>query len=241
MRSLHVLTRKEDLDPTQIAEKTVVVLDVLFATSTIVTALEHGAHEVIPAVNETAARAQALQYPAGSAVLAGERQANRISGFAPYAPLALADFGLQDKHLIYTTTNGTVALRQAENARHVYVAALLNAEAVAARVREHHGGDGVVILCAGSIGMLNLEDFYAAGVLTDRLLATAPTGCLVSDVAIAAQALYRHYGAEGAQSCLLRSRVGKMMTERGLIHEVRFAAELDRYARVPVLREGRIR
>ncbi len=241
MRSLHVLTRKEDLDPRQIADKIVIVLDVLFATSTIVTALEHGAREVIPAVDEAAARAQARQYPPGSTVLAGEHHANRIAGFAPYAPLALADSGLEGKHLIYTTTNGTVALRQAENARHVYVAALLNAEAVAARVRDHHGDDSVLILCAGSIGMLNLEDFYAAGALTERLLSTAPSGCLVSDAAIAAQGLYRHYGVEGAQSCLLRSRVGRMMMERGLIHEVRFAAELDRYARVPALCEGHIR
>jgi 2-phosphosulfolactate phosphatase len=172
MRSLHILTRKEDLDPAQIADKIVIVLDVLFATSTIVTALEHGVREVIPAVNETAARAQAVHYPAGSTVLAGEHGANLIPGFAPYAPLALTELDLRNKHLIYATTNGTVALRQAEKARHVYVAALLNAEAVAARVKEHHGNDSLLILCAGSIGMLNLEDFYAAGVLTDRLLSS---------------------------------------------------------------------
>lgn len=240
MRSLHVLTRKEDLDPAHIADKIVIVLDVLFATSTIVTALEHGAREVIPAINETEARAEAIRYPAGSAVVAGEHRANRIAGFAPYAPLALASFGLDGKHLIYATTNGTVALRQAENARHVYVAALLNAEAIVAQVRERHGDDSVVILCAGSIGMLNLEDFYAAGLLTDRMLSSTPKGCVVSDAAIAAQGLYRHYGAEGAQSCLLRSRVGTMMAERGLVDEVRFAAEIDHYARVPSLRQGRI-
>ncbi len=105
MRSLHVLTRKEDLDPAHVADTVVIVLAVLFATSTIVTALEHGVREVIPAINETAARAQAAHYPAGRAVLAGGHRANRIAGLTPYAPLALVDFGLHDKPLIYTTTN----------------------------------------------------------------------------------------------------------------------------------------
>ncbi len=120
------------------------------------------------------------------------------------------------------------------------MAALLNAEAVAAQVREYHRDDNTVILCAGSIAMLNLEDFYAAGLLTDHILSSAPNGCLVSDAAIPARGLYRHYGREGAETCLLRSRVGKMMTERGLVDEVCSAAGLDRYAYVPSLREGRI-
>jgi 2-phosphosulfolactate phosphatase len=241
MQSLHVLTRKEDLDSAQIADQVVIVLDVLFATSTIVTALEHGACEVIPAVDESAARALASRYPAGSCLLAGEKRAEPIAGFAPYAPKALARHGLEGKRLIYSTTNGTVALRQAEGARRIYVAALLNAEAVVTRVLEHHGNDGVLILCAGSIGMLNLEDFYGAGLLVERLLPMAGNGCLVSDTALAARGLYRHYGAQGAEACLLRSRVGRMMSERGLLEEVRFAAGLDRYARAPSLREGSIR
>ena len=43
MAKLHVLLEKEALDRERLAGKVVVVLDVLFATSTIVTALAHGA------------------------------------------------------------------------------------------------------------------------------------------------------------------------------------------------------
>ena len=43
MAKIHVLLKKEELDRERLAGKTVIVLDVLFATSTLVAALGHGA------------------------------------------------------------------------------------------------------------------------------------------------------------------------------------------------------
>ena len=40
---VHVLTRKEDLDSVRVPGKVVVVLDIIFATTTMVTALAPGA------------------------------------------------------------------------------------------------------------------------------------------------------------------------------------------------------
>lgn len=241
MPHLHVLTRREDLDPQKLADKAVVALDVLFATSTVVTALAHGVSEVIIAAAEAQARAQAAELPAGSYVLAGEYHLQRLPGFASFAPLALLKEDLAGKRLIYSTTNGTVALHQAQGAAHVYAAALLNAEAVGQRLCMKHAEDNVLILCAGSIGRLNLEDFYAAGLLVDRLTMERPDCWSPTDTALAAQAVYRYYGAAGAEACLMRSRVGRRMQERGEADEVRFAARLNAYAIVPRLQDGRIR
>jgi 2-phosphosulfolactate phosphatase len=55
MAKIHVLLKKEELDNQRLPGKVVVVLDVLFATSSIVAALAHGASEVIPALNGDAA------------------------------------------------------------------------------------------------------------------------------------------------------------------------------------------
>ena len=52
---IHVLTKKEELDTVRLEGKVAVVLDVLFATSTMVTALAHGASAVVPAAGEAAA------------------------------------------------------------------------------------------------------------------------------------------------------------------------------------------
>ena len=40
---VHVLSKKEELDSVRLTGKVVVVLDIIFATTTMVTALAHGA------------------------------------------------------------------------------------------------------------------------------------------------------------------------------------------------------
>src|SRR3954454_591433 len=107
---LHVLTRKEELDSVRLAGKIVVVIDVLFATTTMVAALAHGALEVIPVLDEAAARAEDLRRGAGSCVLAGELYAETLPGFVHPAPLALIEHGIKGKTVVYSTTNSTVAM-----------------------------------------------------------------------------------------------------------------------------------
>lgn len=230
---VHVLFRKEDLDHERLEGKVAVVLDVLFATSTIITAFAHGSTEVIPTLDEAGAKAEAQKHPDGSYVLAGELYAVTLPGFAPPTPLALAREPIAQRKLIYSTTNGTVALRQASRAEHVYAAALLNGEALVQRLVSEHRGKTVLLVCSGSMGSPNLEDIYGAGYLVD-LLAQSVSGDadVLSDAALAARAIYR---AEPAETALLRSRVGRMMIERGLEHEVRFAAGLSRLQVVPRL------
>src|SRR5258708_21997835 len=86
---VHVLTRKEELDSVRVAGKVVVIIDVLFATTTMVAALANGALEVIPVLDEAAARAEDARRGAGSCVLAGERYAQTLPGVLHPAPLPL--------------------------------------------------------------------------------------------------------------------------------------------------------
>ncbi len=238
MQKLHVITHKEELDPRRLSDKVVVVLDVLFATSTMVTALRHGAADVTPVIDEAAARAQALKCTDGACVLAGEWHRERIPGFAHYAPLALLEHGVAGKRVIYATTNGTVALLDATRAPNVYAAALLNGEAVTRHICTKHTDETVLVLCAGSRGTPTLEDLYGAGYLVDRLLG----GCLqrwaLTDAAHAAHKLYR--GCEPLE-CLQDSRIGRLMKADGLAEEVRFAARVGVFDIVPAMVDGRLR
>ncbi len=234
---VHVLYRKEELDHERLEGKVAIVLDVLFATSTIITALANGATEVIPTLDEAGARAEAQKHAQGSYVLAGELYAETLPGFASPTPLALLKENIAGRKLIYSTTNGTVALRQSSRADHVYAAALLNGEAVIKRVLDRHAGKTILIVCSGSMGMVNLEDLYGAGYLVDLLSRTLNEEGDFSDAALAARSLFR---GEDAAECLLRARVGRMMVERNLTHEVHFAARLSALDAVPVLEGGRL-
>jgi 2-phosphosulfolactate phosphatase len=234
---VHVLLKKEELDAQRLADKVVVVLDVLFATTSIVTALAHGALEVVPTLDRDAALSEAARRPAGSYVLAGELNAVTLTGFAHPTPMALLEQQLAGKAVIYSTTNGTVALNKSRDAAHVFAASLLNGEAVIDRIERTFPNETVLLVCSGSADNFNLEDFYGAGYLVS-LFARYGRARELSDASLAAQML--HDGAD-AFECLASSRVGRMMLARGLEREVRFAARKSCFEVVPELSQGSVR
>lgn len=237
MARIHVLTRKEELDGQRLPGKVVLVVDVLFATSAIAAALAHGAAEVVPTTDGKAARAEAARRPEGSYVLAGERDAETLPGFAHPLPLSLSA-EVAGRALILSTTNGSVAIHRSASASRVYAASLLNGEAVVRHVERGLSGETVLVVCAGSAGAFNLEDFYGAGHLVSLFARDGGGRHELSDAALAAQALHDR---NDALECLSRSRIGRLMHDRGLEREVAFAAQKGRFDVVPLLRDGRMR
>ncbi len=225
MAKIHVLLKKEELDAQRLAGKVVIVLDVLFATSSIVAAIAHGASEVVPTLNGEAAMEASRGRADGSYVLSGELNAVTLPGFAHPTPMSLLEEELSGKTLIYSTTNGTVAVAKSREADHVFAAALLNGEAMVAHIERRFANETVLIVCSGSADNFNLEDFYGAGYLVS-LFARRSGAHELTDAALAARLL--HDGSDAA-TCLSASRVGQMMLSRGLRHEVVFAAQKSRF------------
>jgi 2-phosphosulfolactate phosphatase len=234
---IHVLTKKEELDSVRIPGKVVIVLDILFATTTMVTALAHGATEVLPVLDEAAARACGGGLPEASRVLAGELYAETIPGFAHPAPLSLLEHGVAGKALVYCTTNGTVALAQCAGAARIYCGSLLNARAVVEQVVARHPRETVLVVCAGSGNNFNFEDFYGAGYFVEQFAALLGDAADFSDAAKAARVVYRH----AAPQALLDCRVGRIMVSKGLAREVEFACRFDSLPVIPVLEQERLR
>jgi len=233
---IHVLLKKEELDGQRLPGKIVVVLDILFATSSIVAAVANGAQEVVPFLDGEAALGESRKRKAGSFVLSGELNAVTLEGFCHPTPLALIGEGLASKSVIYCTTNGTVAIAKSREASRVYAAALLNGQAMIEHLERTARGETVLLVCSGSADNFNLEDFYGAGYLVS-LFARNPKHEL-SDAAIAAQLLHDR---SDAYECLARSRVGRMMLDRGLESEVRFAARKSCFDVVVALEDGSLR
>lgn len=240
MQTLHVLLRKEEIDPERLLGKVAVVIDCIAATSTIATALQHGAADVLPVLDQHEARAAASRQEPGSFVLAGEDLGDLIDGFAPPSPLALlAAADLRGRRLIYSTTNGTVALRRSAGAKAVYAAALLNGQAVAEHVLAHHRTETVLLICAGSIGRFSLEDYYTAGHLAEILTAGEPDRFLLTDAAVGAAVLRRRW--PDAEEALRHTRVGAWLSRTGLEDEVSYIARTGQFNVVPTLTEGLLR
>jgi 2-phosphosulfolactate phosphatase len=222
MPSLQVLLKKEDINPAHLEGRVVVVLDILFATSTMVHALAEGVEAIWPALNGDDANAVAGGL--GECIRSGEYLAEHLPGFAPAWPLLLAREALSGRKLVYCTTNGTVALRASTAAAFAYVGALLNGAALVSHIRRTHPGSSVLVVCSGSVGNFNLEDFYGAGHLVDHFEKQGGGGYELNDAARAAKLVRRGYSAV---EVLMGSRVGLMMQAKGLAHEVEYCAQLD--------------
>src|SRR3954465_13551391 len=214
---IHVLTKKEELDSVRIPGKVIVVIAILFATTTMVAALAHGASEIGPVLDEAAARAYGRDLAVGSFVLSGELYAETLPRRAHPAPLSLLEHGVKGKTVVYSTTNGTVAMTQCAGAARVYCGALLNAGAIVERVLAAHPRETILIVCSGSGNNFNFEDFYGAGCFVERFAARLGPSADLSDAARAARMVFR---ASELPQPLLACRLGRMMPARGLRHEV---------------------
>src|SRR5262249_14913501 len=148
------------------AAPTGIVIDVIRATSTICQALSAGYERVFCAAEVEEARA--LREQLGEGILGGERNAVRIPGFdlgnSPREYLA----AVSGSTLILSTTNGTRAVvAAARRCERVYVASLLNLDAVVGAARDAR--EDVLVVCAGVQGSMNLDDTFVAGRIVELL------------------------------------------------------------------------
>lgn len=222
MGKLHLLFRKEEIDQAKMNDKVAVVFDVLLATSTITAALADGASEVIPVLDHEEALAQARQHEPDSILLAGEYNGLPIEGFHLPNPLSLRSM-VAGKTLILSTTNGTVAVRNSASAKKVYIASLLNGQAVADRIASAHHDETIVLVCSGSAGEFCMEDFYGAGYFIDTLLRNDSADWELTDAAKAAQYFYK--GTEQQTAELFQhTHVGNMLLQYGAKQDLEFVA-----------------
>ena len=180
-RQFRVHSLPMNVSEDELAGSTVVVIDLLRASSTICQALAAGAREVVPFVEVEATLAAAESAGRSDVVLGGERRGERINGFdlgnspSEYTPAAVGG-----RRVFITTTNGTRALYHARRARRVIVGAFLNLSAVVASLGDEASVD---ILCAGTDGGETREDVLAAGAFVRRITEATERDWQLNDVA----------------------------------------------------------
>jgi 2-phosphosulfolactate phosphatase len=142
----------------ELSGKTVVVIDVLRATSVITTALANGASEVIVKVEVE----EAIELKDDETLVGGERRALKIKGFdLSNSPLEYSREIVENKRIVLTTTNGTKTIHRAALADKIYIGSMINGRAVANALAGE--GKDIIIACAGTQGDFSLDDFICAG------------------------------------------------------------------------------
>lgn len=238
MRKINVIMRNEDIDSACVTGKVVVVINTLFSTSAIVHALAQGAEAVHVQGCWQAAIQTATGLGRDHRVIAEPHDADASARFAGHAALAMNNLSLTGHSLVLACRATSEVLYMAGAATHLYIAALLNSPAMAARLIEH-AGQPIELICTGPNGRPSLIDLYCAGYLVEHLMQTCRDAWVCSDSALIARSVYRQYRGQ-PRHCLDDSLAATLLTCKGLAATVKDICEVGLYDIVPHLRQGAV-
>jgi 2-phosphosulfolactate phosphatase len=259
---LNVLLSPRLLMDESILENSIaIVIDIFRATTTIATALEQGAKEIVPVATLAEAEAKTKElrgrFGEASVLLCGERGGLKPTGFdLGNSPLEYTRETVEGKILILSTSNGTLALQAVKAAPLVLAASFANMKHVVNFVMKYlilrearalqnsdeqspanNRIDRIHLVCAGSNGEFSYEDTLCAGALIDALaeeLTVGETDFTCTDSAKAARLLFR------AENNLAQTLVSTLHAEYlrsiGFGEDVEFCVQANTSRMVPLRR-----
>lgn len=144
----------------------IVTIDVLRATSTIIVALANNAEEVIPCAEVE----EALSYASEeNTVIAGERKGQILPGFNfSNSPRDLSHEDLTGKKVVLTTSDGTRLITESAQSENVLIASTLNYDVVAQAILGIIGN--WALIGAGSSGDFRPEDKVGCALVGRELI-----------------------------------------------------------------------
>tara|TARA_R110000868_G_scaffold408293_5_gene691043 strand:- start:81577 stop:82314 length:738 start_codon:yes stop_codon:yes gene_type:complete len=215
--------------------KSAVIIDVLRASSSIVTAINSGAKKIIPVEDMSDAMKIARTMDQNDYLLCGEKDGIKIDGYhLGNSPLEYTKEAVGNKTLIMNTTNGTKAIKKASLANRIYIGSFLNQQSILNALAEHD--DEVVLICSGWRGRLALEDTMFAGSLIHKLCnGNLPEA--TKDGAKVAFGLFEKFGNDLEETIKKSDHAYRL---RNLVDEddVSFCCKVDEFDVLPGMKDG---
>ena len=219
-------------------ETTIVIIDIIRASSSICTALHYGVEHIVT----MASIEEVLNLKSEGYIIAGERNGDKLDGFDyGNSPIAFMDRKLEGKKLALTTTNGTHTIDQVlmASALSTNIEILIGAFVNYSKLRDYlyRGTKNVLLLCAGWIDNLSIEDTVFAGKVAFELMKSGKFR-LTSDSAKHGIILY-----EDARSnyfnFVMDNSVRFSQNAGHLSHDIRYSLKEDVAPVLPVLSDGK--
>jgi 2-phosphosulfolactate phosphatase len=224
----------------KLKKATVVVFDVLRATTSMIFALRGGCSRILPCstIGQAKMYAKQLDREKEAFVLAGERKGKRISGF---------DLGnspqefmiVKNKTVVMTTSNGTQAITAVSSASKVLIACLNNIAAVGSYLVRNKC-QRLVLVGAGAKKQESPEDTLAAGKLIQWLIGKSfncsqlnATALLAYEIAVNAN--------NNVEAFLRQTKHGLYLKKIGFKADIGLAAQMNNTRKIGVLTATGIR
>jgi 2-phosphosulfolactate phosphatase len=209
-------------------ECVVVVIDVLRATSSMCTALHYGVEKILP----VASVVEAKNFQSRGFLVAAERSAHRVEGFdLGNSPFEYMQPNLKGKIIVFTTTNGTQAIRVARDAYKIAIGSFLNLTVLCQWLAVQR--KNIILLCAGWKDFFNLEDTLCAGAIASKLDSTGMFETSY-DSTMASKSLYE-IAKKDLYGFMEDSSHFKRLAKLNLQEDIRFCLKPDQAPVVPVM------
>lgn len=219
-------------------DKKVVVLDILRATSTILTALANRAVEVIPVIEPSEVVDLVKSIGAAECVTGGERRGFKIEGLElGNSPAEYTEDKVAGKKVILCTTNGTKAIKWAQSASELIVGSYLNIQAVVDYLKD--STQDVVIVCSGREQNLSMEDLACAGMIIQMLEQRCPN-LELTDAATVARIIAEKSVLASLTQFIKETEHGRYLIENGMEPDIAVCTILNQFSIVPKYSNGRV-
>jgi 2-phosphosulfolactate phosphatase len=227
-----VLSCISEAKPHFLDNHTVIVIDVLRATSNMITAMMYGCLEIVPLESIEAVK----ELSAPGDLLGGERNCQKIVGFDfGNSPFEYMTPNVEGQRIWMTTTNGTRIIQHASQAKHVLASAFLNARACA--IAAHELNLNICILCSGTNDIFSWEDGLCAGLLVEELQKLKQEELTINDFGLCMHTSYLQVQSNLTES-LLQCATGKRLTRLEFQEDIAYCAKVNITNTVPSLFDG---
>ncbi|PZX20668.1 2-phosphosulfolactate phosphatase [Breznakibacter xylanolyticus] len=229
---LDIFPSANHIEANKLDGATAVVIDVLRATSVMVTAFANGLGELITVTSPEQAFAMREQRP--EVLLGGEKDAICVPGFdLDNSPFNYTRERIQGRTLVMSTSNGTRAIHGALPASRLLIGAFLNGDAVCKAISDDAR---VVLVCSGSQNAFTLEDALCAGFLAHRLEQLG-VELQMTDFALSMKVLYElsmhHLSAVASQG-----NHYQLLLKKGFPRDLNYCFTPDLFQVVPRMQDG---
>ncbi len=229
MKTIDVCLSPDLMHLYDVQDRTVVVVDILRATSCMVTAFANGVDSITPFSDLEACKSMKTK----GYITSGERDGKKVTGFDKgNSPFEYTGDDIRGKKIAFTTTNGTQAIEKATGAQKIIIGSFLNLSSIAKYLL--FGQNSVLIICAGWKGKVNLEDTLFAGAIMEKLKNHVEADC---DAPLAAQHLY-NLAKNDMVKFLSNSSHVKRLNRLNIEKDIAYCLTPDKYQIVPTLVQG---
>ncbi|MEM6342753.1 MAG: 2-phosphosulfolactate phosphatase [Bacteroidota bacterium] len=225
---VHVCMTPALIDQFDVSESIVVVIDILRATTTMCVAFDNGVDFMVPVEHAEECRS----YKDKGFLIAGERSGVQIEGFDfGNSPFSYTEDAVKGKQIAITTTNGTRAIKAAQqrNAKEVVVGSFGNITALGNWLIERN--EHVCLLCAGWRDHVTLEDTIFAGAMARKLRHHFRR---FQDTAIVAETLFQSANIRKRYFFRHSSHYNRLI-HLNLQEEVKYAMRRDTHPVIPIM------